>query len=114
MNWDYVRDTIRRLKAAKGDISDNAIARLAGVPQPIISRFLSGDTQWMTLDNLAAIAQALDSSVAEVIGERPVSDDPKVRRVLKAMQDMPEYKKDALVGSAEALAKDDRKTVNGG
>ena len=113
MNWDYIRGTLKRLKAAKNDISDNELERLSGVPQPTISRFLKADTEYMSLDNLAAIAQALDATVSEVIGERPLEFDDKARRVLKAMQDMPEYKKDAVLSTAEALAKDEKKAANG-
>ena len=105
MNWDFVRRKVQSLRDRKG-WSDNVLSEKSGVPQPTISRFLNETTDWMYLDNLWAIARALDASVGELIGEQAFDPDEQTRRVLKAMQDMPDYKKDVVVSTAETLSGD--------
>jgi transcriptional regulator with XRE-family HTH domain len=97
MNWELVRDTITRLLELRGGMSHTALAELCGVPQPTISRFLSGTHAALSVDSLAAIAAALDVSVGQLLGETPLQDDPKIARVVAVMQRLPEYKKDAIV-----------------
>ncbi len=104
MNWDFVRRGLERVISEKG-WSHNLIAEKSGVPQPTISRFLSGETGSMQLDTLWSICGALGVSVAEIIGERPVELDDKARRVVKAMENLPDYKKEVVVSTAETLAK---------
>jgi len=108
MNWNYVRGALVRLRDEKG-WSDNTLADKSGVPQPTISRFFAGTSESMLLDTLAALARALGVTIAELIGEHPIDIDVKTRRVVKAMQDMADYKKDVVVSTAETLARPDGK-----
>ena len=108
MNWNYVRGTLVRLRDEKG-WSDNYLAEQSGVPQPTISRFLAGTSESMMLDSLVALAKPLGVTIAELIGEKPIDIDHKTRQVLKAMQDMADYKKDVVVSTAETLARSDGK-----
>ena len=108
MNWNYVRGALVRLRDEKG-WSDNTLADKSGVPQPTISRFFAGTSESMLLDTLAALARALGVTIAELIGEHPIDIDVKTRRVVKAMQDMADYKKDVVVSTAETLARSDGK-----
>ena len=108
MNWNYVRGTLVRLRDEKG-WSDNYLAEQSGVPQPTISRFLAGTSESMMLDTLVALAKPLGVTIAELIGEKPIDIDHKTRQVLKAMQDMADYKKDVVVSTAETLARSDGK-----
>ena len=108
MNWNYVRGALVRLRDEKG-WSDNQLADKSGVPQPTISRFFAGTSEAMMLDTLSALAKALGVTVAELIGEKPIDIDDKTRRVVKAMQEMADYKKDVVVSTAETLARPDTK-----
>jgi len=108
LNWNYVRGTLVRLRDEKG-WSDNYLAEQSGVPQPTISRFLAGTSESMMLDTLVALAKPLGVTIAELIGEKPIDIDHKTRQVLKAMQDMADYKKDVVVSTAETLARSDGK-----
>ena len=103
MNWDEIRDRLQHLIDARGT-NATQLTEKCGVPQPTIQRFLTKVTGYMELDNLAAIAAALQCTVAEIIGEQPLETDEKIRRVLLAMQNLPEYKKDVLVSTADTLA----------
>ena len=106
MNWNYVRGALVRLRDEKG-WSDNQLAEKSGVPQPTISRFFAETSESMMLDTLSALTKALGVTVAEVIGEKPIEIDDKTRRVMKAMQEMADYKKDVVVSTAETLARPD-------
>jgi predicted XRE-type DNA-binding protein len=110
MNWELIREKLAQLIETSG-LSHNDLQTKSGVPQPTISRFMNGETQFMQLDNLAALAKALDSTVAEIIGERPLQVDLRTRRVLKAMEVLPDYKKEVLVNTAETLAKGEKKSA---
>jgi transcriptional regulator with XRE-family HTH domain len=104
MNWSYIRTALTRLRDEKG-WSDNQLAEKSGVPQPTISRFFAETSESMMLDTLSALTKALGVTVAEVIGEKPIEIDDKTRRVMKAMQEMADYKKDVVVSTAETLAR---------
>jgi len=108
MNWNFVRGALQKVIGEKG-WSHNLIAEKSGVPQPTISRFINGESKAMELENLSAICKALGVSVAEVIGERPIELDDNARRVIKAMEQLPEYKKQVVVSTAETLAKPENK-----
>jgi len=92
------REIISMLMAQRG-LSQRRLAEMAGLDQPSLSKYLSGQTQDILAGNLIAIAQALEVSVGYIAGD---TDDPKVATVVRAMQNMPEYKKDAVVATAAA------------
>lgn len=105
MNWDMIRQNLRQA-IERLEISHNELARLSGVDQPTISRFLSGTHETLTLDNLAALAKPLKVTVAQLIGELPLNPDGNLARLLIAAESMPAYKVKALAAAAEALAKE--------
>jgi transcriptional regulator with XRE-family HTH domain len=106
MNWTLVRSNIKHLMEAQG-LNDTTLAALCGVPQPTIWRFLTGATNSMLLDNLKAIADSLDSTVGELIGETPLELNEDNRRVLKLMQRIPKYRVRGFIRTAEAFAESD-------
>jgi len=63
----------------------------------------------MELETLSDICQALDITIAEIIGEHPIYLDDKARRVVRAMESLPDYKKQVVVSTAETLAKPENK-----
>lgn len=97
-----MRETIAALLAARG-MSQRRLAELADIDQPSLSKFLSGQTQDILAGNLVAIARALNVSVAYLAGELP-ERDAKVATVVRAMESLPDYMKDAVVATAAALA----------
>ena len=84
-------------------LSQRRLAELADIDQPSLSKYLAGQTQDIMAGNLIAIARVLGVSVATLAGETALAD-PKVATVVKAMETMPEYKKDAIVATSTALA----------
>ena len=51
-------------------LSQNQLSKMANVPQSVLSDIESGKTKAPRIDTLMQIAQALDVTVAELIGER--------------------------------------------
>jgi transcriptional regulator with XRE-family HTH domain len=86
-------------------LSHNEIARRCGIKQPSISRIIRGE-QMPKLDTLQAIARHLHVSVAQLIGEAPLSEEDDKAHVLRVMENLPPYKKAALMAAADSLAKD--------
>lgn len=103
------RDIIRRLRDVRGFTSDRALAQAAGIPQPTLSRYLSGVSRDMELANFAALAAALGVTVSELLGEVPISSNLKVRELSRILDRLPEPQQAALLAAgaamAEALAK---------
>lgn len=97
-----LRETISELLREK-QMSQRRLAEAAGIDQPSLSKFLSGQTQDILAGNLVAIADALGVTVGYLTGET-YDRDRKIAVVARAMERMPEYKKDAVVAAAEALA----------
>lgn len=88
----------------RGFNSIRALAIAAGVPQPTLSRYMSGATKDMELDNFRAIARALDLTVGQLLGEVPIHADPRVDHVLHVMERLSGPGRDALIATANALA----------
>ena len=98
------RQVIQDLYPARGFRSLRALAIAAGVPQPTLHRYVSGQTQDMDMANFRAIANALGVTVSELLGEVPLVGDKRISGVLKVMERLPDAGKDALVATANALA----------
>lgn len=111
MDWNQIRGRIEKLITEKG-LTHNQLAEISKVPQPTISRFIKGDTDSMTLENLYTLAHHLGSTVGAVIGEQEFEPDPKVRTVAHMMQSLPDYKKDVVVSTAETLVRGEKKAAN--
>lgn len=98
------RAIITSLYKTRGFRSIRALAIAAGIPQPTLSRYMKGDTQDMGLGHFRAIADALELTVSQLLGETPIHDDPRVDRVLRVMERLPGPGRAALVATANALA----------
>lgn len=100
----HPRDIIRRLRDLRGFASDRALALAAGIPQPTLSRYLSGVSQDMELSNFAAVAGALDVTVSELLGEVPLGLNLKAREIVRILERLPEPEQAALVAAGAAMA----------
>jgi len=106
MNWDLVRKNLAAI-IEREKTSHTALAEASGVPQPTISRFIGGQHEALKLETLATLASALHSSVGEILGERPYTQDPKISKVIAIMERLPEYKKDAIVKVSDSFDEPD-------
>jgi len=97
------RTAIQSLMDEQG-LSQRRLAELSGVDQPTLSKYLTGVTTDLKVTTLMSIAEALNTTAAFLIGEASYINDPKIVRVLRAMESMPEYKKDAVVATSSALS----------
>lgn len=98
------RVIIETQRVKLGIKSARALATMAGVPQPTLSRYLAGTSDVMDVRNFQAIARVLGLTLSELLGEVPLHDDPNVRSVLLAMERIPESQRGALVAAAVAMA----------
>lgn len=86
--------------------SERALAIACEMDQSTLHRFLSGKTDSLRIEHLVALAHYFDITVSQLIGETPLEQDQKMVTVMKAMQRLPEYKKDVLVATSAALSAD--------
>lgn len=98
------REIIRQLREKKGFTSDRALAIAAGINQPTLSRYLSGATDSMAIDNFRALAEVLDATVSELLGEVPIGAGGRVREVLRLLEALPEPEQQALLAAGKAMA----------
>lgn len=84
------------------------LADAVGKSNPTVSDWESGEIKKLEADSLLSICEALHISPRWLqYGEGSMAAnylDPKIEAVSKAMQTMPEYKKDVLVQTSTALA----------
>lgn len=99
---DQTRAVIKKLMAREG-FTGRKLAILAGIDQPSLSKYLSGKTSELSLATLLALAKALEVRVGQILGEEPLDVDEKTRKVVRAMEHMPESYKDAILRTTEAL-----------
>lgn len=99
------REIIAKLLPLRGFRSVRALAIAAGVSQPTLSRYMAGITKDMDLANFRAIAHALDVTMAQLLGEASLFEDDRVGNVVRAMGQLNDAGKDALIATANALAK---------
>lgn len=98
------RDIIRQLRDKRGFTSDRALAAAAGLPQPTLSRYLSGQARTMELASFQALARVLEVTVSELTGEVPLDERSDVRRLSSIYEDLDEPAKAALLAAAAAMA----------
>lgn len=80
------------------------LARLSGVPQSVLSRFISGVHGSINLDALEKISKALDIEPAQLLERNPRSaPDARTAHVLQAMEVLPDWGKAVVEASATAL-----------
>lgn len=109
MHKKQVKDILAELMAAEVDsrgkaLSANQLALKSGIPQPTITRILNGESLDPDTATLRPLAEYFSVTVGQLRGEEPILRDPKIRRVVSAMEPMHEYQKDALVQIADTLA----------
>lgn len=85
-------------------MSERRLAELAEIDQSSLNRYMRYESKDIQLNTLGAIASALGTTISDLLGENQLSHDPKIMRVMHAMEAMPEYKKDAVVATSSALA----------
>lgn len=111
---EKTRENIRILMAREGVVSERQLAMDCDMNQSTLNRFLTGKTDTLDFTNLQRLAHHFSLTVSQLIGEVPLDEDRKVRSVLLAMQQMPEYKKDMVVAATLSLAEpNDPKQANG-
>lgn len=98
------RQIIRQLLKSRGFNSPRALAITAGVSQPTLSRYLSGESDDMEMPTWRALADALEVTVSQLLGESPIGADPDIVSVTRAMERLPAPQRAALVAAANAMA----------
>jgi transcriptional regulator with XRE-family HTH domain len=107
------RANIRLLMARHSLTSERQLAMECNMSQSTLHRFMKEETSQLDFLHLQAIAHRFNLNVSQLIGEAPFDPDPKVRSVVFAMQQMPEYKKDMLVAASSSLVEPKLKRGNG-
>ena len=97
------RDRIRELLALRGFRSVRALALAAGLEQPTLHRYLSGQTEQMTLENLEALARALKVTLSELLGEVPVSSRAMLGEAESLLRRLSDEQLQQVVSVARAL-----------
>ena len=69
------RTIIERQRIARGFRTHAALASAAGIPQPTLSRYMSGKHAWLDMQHFISLAHALHVTVSELIGESPMAND---------------------------------------
>jgi transcriptional regulator with XRE-family HTH domain len=110
MNINVIGERLRRFRE-EAKLSQEDLSGTSGVPQGTISRLENAVHGTVEIDTIQALAAALGMTSSELMGEKEPVADPKIREVNALMQSMPEYKKNAIVGTAQALAKEDREAI---
>lgn len=97
------RVVIEELRRRRNFRSVRALALAAGMPQPTLQRYLAGTSATMSMEHFAALAAALDVTISQLLGEVPISDDPRIDRVLRVMESANDAGWAAIVAAASAL-----------
>jgi len=100
---EMTRANIRKLMDEFEVPSERQLAMDCNMSQSTLNRFMKGDTDSLDFIHLQKLAHYFSLTVSQLIGETPFEADRKVRVVLLAMQQMPEYKKDMLVAASNSL-----------
>lgn len=104
---EKTRAIIRDLMRANEIESERRLALDCGMDQSTLHRFLAAKTDTLNFSHIQALAHHFGITVSQLIGEVPIEQDQKIRSVVLAMQQLPEYKKDAIVATSRALAGSD-------
>lgn len=98
------RKIIDALRIARGFTSARALAIAADIPQPTLSRYLAGTSETMELQNWIALANTLEVTVSQLLGEVPIDLDPKILQVTQIMDRLEEWQREVMVMTANAMA----------
>lgn len=97
---------ITRLRRERGFHTVKALAVAAGVPQPTLHRYLSGEHHNMSVEHFVAVARALGVTVSELLGEVPLASAP-VREVTQNLAQMTPDQQKQLARVSRALIEQD-------
>lgn len=100
------REILVQLMQVNGISSERQLALACDMDQSTLNRFLSGKTDNLRLEHLLALAHYFDITVSQLIGETPLIKDQKLAAVMRVMESLPEYKKDVLVATSNALSEE--------
>jgi transcriptional regulator with XRE-family HTH domain len=99
------------------DWTKSKFANEVGVSNPTVSDWESGEIKKLEGENLLKICEVLQISPRWLqFGEGNMCEfhyDSKIQSVLRAMEILPEYKKDILVQTSTALAEHPEPKING-
>ncbi len=111
---EATRAIIRKLIADHKIPSERQLALDCDMSQSTLNRFLKGATDTLEFQHLQAIAHHFSLTVSQLTGEVAFDEDPKIRAVTLAMQQMPDYKKDMLVAASSSLAQSPGPLISNG
>lgn len=98
------RQIIRDLSAKRGFRSDRQLAIAAGIAQPTLARYLNGTSKEMEVPQFAALAETLQVTISELLGEVSISETPKAREMTALFSALGPDAQDALLATAKAMA----------
>lgn len=107
---DATRSNIRKLMLEHDVKSERQLALDCNITQSALNRFLKGESETLEFLALKTLAGYFDLTISQLVGETPFEADHKIRAVTMAMQQMPEYKKDVLVGVSSSLSEPEEAT----
>ncbi len=102
----HAREIIETLRKQRGFTSMRALALAAGISQPTLSRFMAGTNDALDLHNFFALAQTLEVTVSELLGEVPLlaHGSARLRELVRVAERLPEPHQDALLAAGRAMA----------
>lgn len=98
-----VNERIKDLMESR-NLGQNEIARRSGVPQPTIKRIIDGESRDPRLSNLVKISQALNVSLAELLGLEALEESSVVELRSSIIDTITELK---LGGSLDEMSVED-------
>lgn len=101
------RATIDALRVRHQFASVRALAGAAGIPQPTLSRFMSGRTSSMEVANFQALARLFGVTLSELLGEVPLDQRSDVRELSKVYATLTTVQQEQLLRIARALQSDE-------
>lgn len=96
------RQIIRDLCKARKIKNMAALAEASGVPQPTLSRYMSGKHATMTSQHWFALAKELGVTVSELLGETPLATQ-SVREINSLLAQMTEADRERAARLLRAL-----------
>lgn len=98
------REVIEKLRVERGFKSLRALAIAAGVTQPTLQRYMSGETKHMDVGNMLAIAQTLGVTISELLGEVPPGSSVAAREIQRALAEMDEVGRAQVAAVVKAMS----------
>lgn len=85
-------------------LSANQLADIIDVPQPTITRIISGETTKPRIDTLCKLADHFGITVSQLIGETPLAADQGLAELETAYQQLSAYKRNTALSIVRAIA----------